>query len=171
MVDANDAYDAYKRVGSRGNRYMDGNLQRRFSEQQAGNPFEFPETPDELEMMVGWFFDRLRVIVSIENHSLKFDGVRQIIDILHDAGELERVNVKFAWVNGQWFIPEFGNEQDILNLPKLLRRFSRIYRHHASDYSYGDDEKIQYFEKRGDKYLHLTTTEEYELRRRQEEGL
>jgi len=143
-MDETDAYNAYKRVGNRGNKYMDSSLNLRFSQQRQGNPFDIPDDIDELELMVGWFFDRLRVIVSVENHSQKFDGIRQVIDILHDAAAIENNSVKFAWVDGQWFISYIDSKKDVLNLPKVLRRFSKIYRFAASDYVYGDNESIQF---------------------------
>lgn len=164
-MDMNDAADKAKRAAyerARGKGYMDPGLRRRFSEQMNGNPFDIPDTPDELELMVGWFFDRLRVIVSIENHHVKFDGVRQIIDILEDASIVEKVNVKFLWVNGQWYISDFETKEDILNLPKVLKRFSRIYRHHALEYSHGDDESVHLLPH--GKMGGLTTEEEFKNR-------
>jgi hypothetical protein len=159
-------YSAYEEAAKRGvhernrnKKYMNPLLRKRFSSQQRGNPFDYPETPDELELMVGWFFDRLRVIVTIENHTLKFDGARQIIDILQTActHDIERVSfnnyklievdnpveLTFSWWKGQWFIEDVGGPDDVLRLPEVLKRFSRIYRFDAKNYSYGDNDDVE----------------------------
>lgn len=167
-----DTYKAFEeaaRLRNHGKRYMNTWLANRFDSQRQGNPFEIPETPDELELMVGWFFDRLRVIVSIENHKLKFDGVRQVIDILHDAAEMTNNSARFAWVDGQWYIPFIESKEDVLALPKLLKVFSKLYRHHANEYAYGDQEEIHFIE--GGAYGHLTIKSEFEVRKRRETGL
>jgi hypothetical protein len=116
----------------------------RFDEQRKGSPFDFPENPDELEMMNAWFFDRLRVIVSVENHTKKFDGIQQIFDILGDAKEIENIKVDIIYLNGQWFIADAGGPNDILALPRLLKRFGKIYRFHAKDYATGENQDIKY---------------------------
>lgn len=105
---------------------------------KSGDPFDIPEDPDMLELMVGWFWDRIRIIVSIENHILKFDGPQQVLDILGDAAKIERINMSFAYSGGQWWILDPGTEEDVMNLPRLAKRFSRIYRHHASEYETGE---------------------------------
>lgn len=157
MNAAHEAAERARRLRNEGKRYMDSWLNTRFAPQRMGDPFEFPDSPDELELMVGWFFDRLRVIVSIENHSLKFDGVRQIVDILHDAAEIEKNSARFMWLDGQWYISTISSEEDVLNLPRVLKTFSRIYRHAANDYAYGDNEKIHFIERGG--YGHLSIKE------------
>lgn len=96
--------------------------------------FDIPETPDELELLIGWAFDRIRIIVSRENHYLKFDGPQQILDILEIAALREGVVISFSYIDGQWFISDAGSKEDILALPKVIRRFARIYRHNAGDY-------------------------------------
>ena len=149
-------------------KYGDRSLNDRFGPQKAGNPFDFPETPDDLELMVAWFFDRLRVIVSVENHVLKFDGVKQIIDILDIAGLAEKIDVNFAWVDGQWFITSYGTPDDILHLPRLLKRFSRIYRFNAKDYSYGDEQELHFLP--SGESGHLNTKDAFESVRRRKEG-
>ena len=135
------------------NRYMDAGLMKRFSAQKRGDPFDFPESPDELELMVGWFFDRLRVIISIENMSPKFDGIHQVLDILQDAADINNINIKFDHHNGQWYIngiEGITEDKDILHLPSVLKTFSRLYRHHATKYSYGDREDIELLMIEGD---------------------
>ena len=144
-MDVNDASETIKKAvfdRQKGKKYMDPELNMRFSSQRQGNPFDIPETPDDLEMMVGWAFDRLRVIITIENHVLKFDGPKQILNILQDAALIENVDVEFSWDDGQWFIEHFGGKEDVLGLPKVIKRFGMIYRRHASEYETGEREDI-----------------------------
>lgn len=105
------------------------------------SPFDIPENPSELELMLGWFFDQLRVIVSIENHTLKYDSVEQLLSILHKCASDENINVRFSWEDGQWFIDYAEKKEDILNLPRLIKCFSNIYRHNASEYKTKKDGK------------------------------
>ena len=101
---------------------------------RLGDPFNIPSDPDELELMIGWFFDRLRVICAVENHSMKFYNVEQLLEILHEASTVEEIDITFSWYDGQWNIESAGCGDDILNLPRLAKRFSKIYRFHARDY-------------------------------------
>lgn len=104
------------------------------SKYRRGNPFDVPTHPDQLELMLGWIFDQVRVIVIIENHHHKFDSPDQVLEILHDSAEIEGVDVEFSYSDGQWNLERAGSKEDILNLPKVIKTFSRIYRHNALDY-------------------------------------
>ena len=99
------------------------------------DPFQIPSNPDELERLIGWFFARLRVIVSVENHHMKFQNPGQLLDILHEAAETEGIQVGFSWSDGQWHLEYARNQGDILRLPQVIRRFGKIYRFHASEYT------------------------------------
>lgn len=110
---------------------------------RLGNPFDIPSDPDALELMVGWFFDRIRVICAVENHTMKFHSISQILEILREASEVERVNCTFSWIDGQWFLNSAKSKEDVLNLPKVAKRFSKIYRFHASDYMTGDKQDLK----------------------------
>lgn len=112
---------------------------------RRGNPFDIPKNPNDIELMLGWFFDQIRVIVSHENHHHKFDGVQQILDILAECSKLEQINVFFIESNGQWYLldSELTTKEDILNLPKLAYRFSKVYRHRAKEFSNGDNEPLE----------------------------
>ena len=99
------------------------------------DPFTIPSNPDELERLIGWFFARLRVIVSVENHRMKFHNVEQLLEILEEASLVEGVNVTIGWSDGQWDLLTADSKDDILKLPQLIKRFGRIYRHHARDYT------------------------------------
>jgi hypothetical protein len=123
---------------------------------KRNRPFDIPKKPDTLELMIGWFFDQIRMIVDSENHRFKFDGGNQILDILYDSALDENVNIGFSWDEDThiWYIellptvtylgatvrPE-TNEDDILNLPLVAFRFSRIYRLHAYEYFHPEDRK------------------------------
>jgi hypothetical protein len=108
-------------------------------------PFDIPKNPSNLELMLGWFFDQIRMIVGVENHKWKFDGGCQVLDILHEAAFAEGVNIAFSWDKdtGIWYIedPKEGKitKKDILNLPLVAYRFSKIYRHHANEYTHPED--------------------------------
>lgn len=104
--------------------------------------FNIPQDPDELDLMVGWFWERIILIVSKENHCLKFDGTQQVLDILKEAAEVEQINITFFEHDGWWNIQHAGSKDDIRQLPRLARRFSRIYRHHANEYSTGENKSI-----------------------------
>jgi len=112
---------------------------------RRGNPFDFPENPDQLELMIGWFFDRIRVIVEIENHHAKWDGIQQALAILDVAKHKDcnpnnpiDINVDIIYQDGQWFISSAGSANDVLRLPLLAKRFGKIYRHHAKEYATGE---------------------------------
>jgi len=112
------------------------------SQLRYGDVFDIPSNPDELDLLVGWFWERIILIVSKENLVLKFDGSQQVLNILRDAAEIENVNITFYEHNGWWNIETAENKEDILNLPRLARRFSRIYRHHANDYATGEKQSL-----------------------------
>lgn len=108
-------------------------------------PFDIPKDPSTLELYLGWFFDQIRMIVGVENGKWKFDGGQQVLDILHEAASVEGVNIAFSWDKdtGIWYIedPEEGKitKEDVLNLPLVAFRFSKIYRHHADEYVHPED--------------------------------
>lgn len=112
---------------------------RRFEEQRKGNPFDVPESLDELEILIGWFWDRIRIIVSVENHILKFDGPKQVLKILEKSANEVGVTMVFAYSNGQWWILDVKEPEDVLNLPKVAKRFAQIYRHEAQKYETGEN--------------------------------
>lgn len=93
------------------------------------NPFNVPESPDEMELYVGWFFDRIRAIVSTENLTRKFGNVNEILAILGVAAGDLNMDVKFSYYPdiGQWYI-EFNTPEDYLNLPHLAKQFSLMWR-------------------------------------------
>jgi hypothetical protein len=93
------------------------------------DPFDIPESPDEIELYVGWFFDRIRSIVSIENSHRKFGNVNEILAILGAAAGDMGMDVKFTYYTdiGQWYI-EFGDATDSPNLPHLAKHFGLMWR-------------------------------------------
>jgi len=114
-----------------------------FEEWKESDKFKTPTTPNELYNLLYLFFGRIRRIIEKENHTLKFDGKRQILSILHKAAGLEGVKVFFTERDGEWFIhntPETTKE-DIENLSRVVERFSKLYRHEAKEHAYGDDEQ------------------------------
>lgn len=113
-----------------------------FERYRRGNPFDLPQSPDELEMMVGWFFDRIRKIVVIENHHHKFDGIDQCLDIIEEAKKVANINVDIAYIDGIWYLVGANSRQDILRLPELAKTFGKIYRHRALEYSKGENETL-----------------------------
>jgi hypothetical protein len=120
---------------------------------KRGDPFDVPETPDQLELMVGWFFDQIRSIVSVENHTLKFDGAEQVVAILIEAKREAKVDIRFSYdrENSQLYIDKAGSEEDILNLPKVAKEFSKIYRHDAKKFETGENKRIEEVFKNGPK--------------------
>jgi len=123
---------------------------------RRGKPFDIPEHPDELEQMMGWFFDQIRVMVRDENHHYKFDGITQILNILHDSRWQLDICIDFSEDDGMWnpeiiepttylgyIIRRGTTEEDILNLPLVAIRFSRIYRHKANKYSNGENQSLE----------------------------
>ena len=109
---------------------------------RLGDPFDLPTDPDKLDLMVGWFWERIILIVTKENHTLKFDGTEQVLNILREAAEVEQINVTFYECNGWWNIESAATKEDILNLPRIAMRFSRIYRHHAREYATGENKSV-----------------------------
>lgn len=115
-----------------------------FKRFRSGDKFKAPEHPDELYLMVISFFHDIHEIVSKHNHFLKYDGRKQVMDILNDAAVAEGINLTFAEQDGEWGLLDTGyTKEDFLSLPQIKHRFSRIYRHHAKEYSYGDEEDIK----------------------------
>jgi hypothetical protein len=93
------------------------------------DPFDIPESPDEIELYVGWFFDRIRSIVSVENSQRKFGNVNEILALLGASAGDMGMDVKFSYYPGigQWYI-EFGDATDYLNLPHLAKHFGLMWR-------------------------------------------
>jgi len=93
------------------------------------DPFDIPESPDEIELYVGWFFDRIRSIVAVENSRRKFGSVNEILAILGAAAGDMNMKVKFTYHPGigQWYI-EFERPEDYLNLPHLAKHFGLMWR-------------------------------------------
>ena len=93
------------------------------------DPFDIPESPDEIELYVGWFFDRIRAIVSVENSNRKFGNVNEILALLGAAaGDMDmKVNFSYYKDIGQWYI-EFERAEDYLNLPHLAKHFGLMWR-------------------------------------------
>lgn len=113
---------------------------------RRGYPFDVPKHPTAIQLMLGWFFDQINLIVDHENHVAKFDGGEQVLEILHEAAYFEEVNVAFSWdrETNIWYIENPPDcemtEEDFCNLPLVAYRFSKIYRHHAKEYGCGEDE-------------------------------
>ena len=118
---------------------------------RLGDPFEIPSDPSELELLIAWFWDRIRVICSVENHHMKFHSTNQLILILDKASLLKNVNLSYDWLDGQWdllnnppitylgcTVRPATSKEDVLNLPLVGRAFSRIYRHDAKNFRTGD---------------------------------
>lgn len=93
------------------------------------DPFDIPESPDEIELYVGWFFDRIRSIVAVENHYQKFKSVEETLVLLEAASEDLGLNIMFFYMpeTGQWGI-DFTNPEDYLNLPHVAHYFAKMYR-------------------------------------------
>ena len=45
------------------------------------------------------------------------------------------MHITIGWADGQWDLLTAKDKDDILKLPKLIKRFGKIYRHHARDYT------------------------------------
>ena len=92
-------------------------------------PFDIPESPDQMELMVGWFFSRIRTIVETENMTRKFHDVNEILVLLGvAAGDLGMdITFKYLKSEGSWFL-EFGTPEDYLNLPLLAKHFGLLWR-------------------------------------------
>jgi hypothetical protein len=93
------------------------------------DPFQIPETPSDIELHVGWAFDRIRAIVSYENSRRKFGGPNEVLALLGVAAGDMDMDVKFFYYPniGQWMI-EFNNAEDYLNLPHLIKHFGLLWR-------------------------------------------
>lgn len=110
---------------------------------RLGDPFTIPTTPDELDLMVGWFWERIILIVTVENHVMKYHNKDQVLEILREAAEVEDIHITFYESEGWWNIESAESKEDILNLPRVAYRFSRVYRHHAKEYITGPREDIK----------------------------
>ena len=110
---------------------------------RLGDPFDIPSDPDELDLIVGWFWERIILVITVENHTMKFHNSDQILDILHEAAEVEKINITFFECNGWWNIETAATPEDVLNLPRVAYRFSRIYRFHAKDYATGPRQELK----------------------------
>ncbi|MDP3066107.1 MAG: hypothetical protein Q8N08_05140 [Methanobacteriaceae archaeon] len=95
---------------------------------KRGDPFDIPERPELCEVYVAWFFDRIKTIITEENHIYKWKGVDSILQLLHESAEELGISVIFIYSNGQWYINGFSSGEDFLNLPVLAKRFSKLYR-------------------------------------------
>lgn len=93
------------------------------------DPFDIPETPDEIELYVGWFFDRVRAIVSTENSRRKFGSMQEVLVLLGEAAGDLGLSIKFTYYEniGQLFL-EFNKAEDYLNLPMLVKHFGMLWR-------------------------------------------
>jgi hypothetical protein len=134
-----------------------------FERWRKGNKFQDPDNLDDLQIFIGWFFDRIRLIVSKENHLLKFRNVDQILEILQKSAKEYRARLIFTWneEDGFGIYPTWGYlktaetmekltptyswdyqmiftpTQDVLKLPQIQKHFGRIYRHKSHDYGKG----------------------------------
>lgn len=93
------------------------------------DPFDIPETPDEIELYVGWFFNRVRSIVSMENSRRKYGNMQEVLVLLSEAAGDLGLSIKFTYYEniGQLFL-EFNKPEDYLNLPHLAKHFGMLWR-------------------------------------------
>lgn len=91
---------------------------------------EFKEYLKEIKS----FFDEVDNIVKVQNHIHKFRGTQQLLDLIHHSADMVNVHACFACEDGQWYLAGAKTKQDVLNLNKVAKTFSRVYRHHANDY-------------------------------------
>ena len=93
------------------------------------DPFDIPESPDEIELYVGWFFDRVRSIIEIENSRRKYGHINEVLALLGVAARDMDMKVAFTYYPdiGQWYI-EFTHAEDYLNLPHLAKHFGLLWR-------------------------------------------
>lgn len=110
-----------------------------FEQWRRGDKIITPSTPNEWDELIINFFLTIHKIVAKENHTQKYDGVRQVIDVLNDAATVEGINLFFFECDGEWGLRDTGYSlHDLIRLDDLAYRFSRIYRHQALDYRYND---------------------------------
>ena len=93
------------------------------------DPFDIPESPDEIELYVGWFFDRIRSIVAVENSRRKFGDMKEVLVLLGVAAGDLGLSIKFTYYEdiGQLFL-EFKQPEDYLLLPVLAKHFGLLWR-------------------------------------------
>ena len=93
------------------------------------DPFDIPETPDEIELYVGWFFDRIRSIVAVENSHRKFGDMKEVLVLLGVAAGDLGMSISFKYYEdiGQLYL-EFNDAGDYLNLPHLAKHFGLLWR-------------------------------------------
>ncbi len=117
---------------------------RDFEKWRKGDKIKPPMEPGEWDEIIINFFLAIYKIIAVENHTKKYQGKKQIVDILNEAAEVENVNLEFFEVDGEWGIHDTGyTVDDLLGLKRVQYRFSRIYRHHAQDYIHKSDEKVK----------------------------
>lgn len=127
------------------------------------DPFDIPETPDEMELYVGWFFDRVRSIVSIENSRRKYGSMEEVLVLLSEAAGDLNMDIAFKYYKniGQLYL-EFNKPEDYLNLPHLAKHFGLLWRFKwrpntlcaESDFEVWDDMEVVY-EGNGDEYAYV----------------
>lgn len=118
---------------------------------ERGKSFDIPLKPGKLELMIRWFFLDIRRICENENHHFKFDGIQQILAILYDSSIEKNINIGFMEEDGEWYpvsipvitylgaiVRQGTTQEDVLNLPIILIKFSNIYRFNAKNYFFGD---------------------------------
>ena len=89
------------------------------------------------------FFTDIFEIVALQNLTLKFDGPKQILEIVNEAAEVEGLNLKFDEKNRIWILLDTNYTREEFNsLHVLKKRFSKIYRHHAMDYAKGERREL-----------------------------
>lgn len=127
------------------------------------DPFDIPETPDEIELYVGWFFDRVRSIVSIENSRRKYGSMQEVLVLLSEAAGDLNMDIKFTYYEniGQLFL-EFNKPEDYLNLPHLAKHFGLLWRFKwrpntlaaDSEFEWWEDMEVVY-EGNGDEFAYV----------------
>lgn len=127
------------------------------------DPFDIPTSPDEIELYVGWFFNRIRSIVSVENSRRKFGHMGEVLVLLGEAAGDLNLNIKFTYYEniGQLFL-EFNDPADYLNLPQLAKHFGLLWRFKwrpntlaaDSDFEVWDDMEVVH-EGNGDEYVYV----------------
>jgi len=93
------------------------------------DPLDIPETPDEIEIYTGWFFNRIRNIVAVENSHRKFGDMKEVLTLLGVAAGDLNLSITFTYYEdvGQLFL-EFNQPEDYLFLPVLAKHFGLLWR-------------------------------------------
>lgn len=100
------------------------------------DPLPEPENAEQLELYTGWFFGRIKQIVSVENHIMKWRDVTHILTLLGEAAEYLGLNITFTYSMGYWSLE--CDPDDFLQLPSVAKLFGRLYR-----FQRGHDNKIK----------------------------